>query len=158
MEQPIETVDGVKSVISGYTGGVTENPTYYQVASGKTGHYEAVQVTYDANRISYERLLQFYWTLFNPTDDGGQFADRGSQYRAAIFYHNEEQRALAEQSKLDLENSGKFDNPIVTQILPFTTFYPAEENHQDYYLKNPDRFQAYERGSGREAFLEETWP
>ncbi len=157
MEAGIQSIDGIEDVVSGFTGGSTENPTYYQVASGSTGHFESVQITYDPAKISYEQLLGYYWKLIDPTDAGGQFADRGSQYRTAIFYHDELQKELAEKSKLDLENSGKFDKPIATLILPFDTFYPAEEYHQDYFLKNPDHFQAYEWGSGRGPFLEKTW-
>ena len=158
MEQPIEEVDGVVDVVSGYTGGVTENPTYGQVVSGGTGHYEAVQVTFDPETISYETLLGIYWRQIDPTDAGGQFADRGDQYRTAIFYHDETQKKLAEESRRELEKSGKFDKLIATEILPARAFYVAEEYHQDYYSKYPLGYGAYKAGSGRESFLKENWP
>lgn len=157
MEPPFVNLEGVLDVTAGYTGGRVENPTYQQVSSGTTGHYEAVQITYNPAKISYQELLEVYWCHIDPTDSEGQFADRGSQYRTAIFYHNQEQKETAEKSKSKLEKSGKFNDPIVTAILPFKKFYPAEEYHQDYYQKNPSRYQAYKTGSGREDFLEETW-
>ncbi|MBU0731703.1 peptide-methionine (S)-S-oxide reductase MsrA [Patescibacteria group bacterium] len=149
-------LDGVIDVVSGYTGGTVQNPTYEQVSSGTTGHYEAVQVTYDPNIISYEDLLEFYWLHIDPTDELGQFADKGPQYRTAIFYQNDEQKKLAEDSKKELEKSGKFSK-IATQILPATIFYAAEEYHQDYYKKNPVQYKAYEVGSGRSSGTEEIW-
>jgi len=158
MEQPIEEVDGVVDVVSGYTGGVTENPTYGQVVSGSTGHFEAVQVTFDPDTISYETLLGIYWRQIDPTDAGGQFADRGDQYRTAIFYHDETQKKLAEKSRRELERSGRFDKPIATEILPARAFYVAEEYHQDYYAKYPLGYGSYKTGSGRELFLKENWP
>lgn len=158
MEQPLEALDGVESVVSGFTGGDEVDPSYHEVLFGDTGHYEAVQVTYDPKRMSYERLLEVYWRQIDPTDDGGQFADRGLHYRTVIFYHDQTQKKLAEQSKRQLEDSGKFDKPIVTQILPYKVFYEAEDPHQDYYSTYPGIYDAYKKGSGREAFLKENWP
>lgn len=157
MEAAFQEVPGVISAISGYTGGKTENPTYNDVLSGKTGHREAVQLTYDPQKISYKQLLDIFWQQIDPTDVGGQFADRGSEYRTAIFYHTEEQRKSAELSKQELIDSGKFDKPIVTEILPAAAFYPAEESHQDYYQKRTAQYQAYAEGSGRKGFIRETW-
>lgn len=157
MEADFEKAEGVVEVISGYTGGELEHPTYEQVASGTTGHLEAVQVSFDPDRISYQALLEIFWRHIDPTDAGGQFVDRGPQYRTAIFYHNEEQRRLAESSKLALEQSGRFDRPIVTEILPLKKFYPAEEYHQDYYKKHPLRYRFYRLGSGRDQFLHKVW-
>ncbi|MGE5545068.1 MAG: peptide-methionine (S)-S-oxide reductase MsrA, partial [Bacillota bacterium] len=130
MVGPFQELDGVKEVVAGYTGGSTAHPSYEEVCSGKTGHYEAVQVTYDPQVITYERLLDTFWRQIDPTDEGGQFADRGSSYRTAIFYHNQAQRSQAELSKQNLERSGRFNRPIVTRILPASEFYPAEEYHQ----------------------------
>lgn len=158
MQPPYDKLDGVVDVVAGYTGGELENPSYHDVLMGDTGHYEAIQVTYDPDRLSYEQLLDVFWRQIDPTDAGGQFADRGTQYRTAIFYHDERQKELAEKSKLALETSGRFDEPIATQILAFRAFYPAEEYHQDYYQKNPGSYDAYKRGSGRESYLKETWP
>ncbi|NLW44835.1 MAG: peptide-methionine (S)-S-oxide reductase MsrA [Syntrophomonadaceae bacterium] len=157
MVGPFQELEGVKTVVAGYTGGKTENPTYEEVCSGETGHYEAVQVTYDPQIITYEKLLDTFWRRIDPTDDGGQFADRGSSYRTAIFYHSEEQRTRAELSKRRLEQSGRFDRPIVTRILPASKFYPAEEYHQDYHRKQPLRYAAYREASGRERFLNRIW-
>lgn len=157
MVAPFEDLPGVKKVISGYTGGHKENPTYEEVCSNTTGHYEAVQVTYDPTILSYEKLLDTFWRQIDPTDPEGQFYDRGSSYRTAIFYHNEEQRRQAEQSKKELDESGRFDKPIVTEILPASTFYPAEEYHQDYHRKNPFHYRRYREGSGRDAFIEKHW-
>jgi peptide methionine sulfoxide reductase msrA/msrB len=156
-EYTFEGVGGVVEVISGYTGGDVENPTYQQVCSGQTGHYEAVQVYYYSEDVTFKELLDVYWRHIDPTDPYGQFADRGSQYRTAIFYHNEEQKRITGESKKELDESGKFDKPIVTEILPFVKFYPAEEYHQDYYKKQPERFESYKRLSGREQFIQETW-
>ena len=156
-EYTFERVEGVVEVVSGYTGGDVAAPTYEQVSSGKTGHYEAVQVHYNPEQVTFEELLDVYWKHIDPTDSEGQFADRGSQYRTAIFYHNDEQKRLAETSKQELEASGKFADPIVTEIRPFSTFYPAEAYHQDYYKKQAARFTAYKKLSGREQFIEETW-
>ncbi|GAB4338601.1 MAG: peptide-methionine (R)-S-oxide reductase MsrB [Desulfobulbaceae bacterium] len=157
MEPPFENTEGVVDVIAGYTGGKTENPTYEQVSSGTTGHYEAVQVTYDPDRVSYEELLEVFWRQIDPTDDGGQFADRGTQYFTAIFYLDEEQRRLAEESRKRLEESGIFDKPVVTAILPAAPFYRAEEYHQDYARKNVLHYSLYKKGSGRAGFLKKTW-
>jgi peptide methionine sulfoxide reductase msrA/msrB len=158
MVSPFDKIPGVVRVVSGYTGGHKENPTYQEVCAGTTGHAEAVQITFDPSRISYRELLDIFWRQIDPTDPGGQFADRGDSYRTAIFYHDEEQRRLAEESKRELEQSGKFDKPIVTEILPAGPFYPAEEYHQDYYRKNPMRYWVYRVGSGREAFITRHWP
>lgn len=157
MEGPFEKLDGVAAVISGYTGGELENPTYKQVSAGRTGHAEAVQVHYDPTRISYEDLLQVFWRQINPTDSGGQFADRGTQYRTEIFAHDEAQRSSAEASKVAIGKSGRFDKPIVVPISNAVTFYPAEEYHQDYYLKNESHYKRYRKGSGREGYLKRTW-
>jgi peptide methionine sulfoxide reductase msrA/msrB len=157
MEGPFEALDGVHSVVSGYTDGRVENPTYQQVSSGTTGHTEAVRITYDPGRVSYEQLLETFWRQIDPTDAGGQFADRGSQYRTGIYYHDEEQRLLAEASRERLAASGRFDKPIVTEIKPASTFYEAEDYHQDYYKTHPTRYKMYKVGSGRDGFLKETW-
>jgi peptide methionine sulfoxide reductase msrA/msrB len=156
-ESDFEKVDGVIDAISGYTGGHVKNPSYYQVSAGSTGHLESVKVIYDPSKVSYEQLLDYFWRHVNPTDPGGQFVDRGSQYRSAIFYANETQKRLAEKSKQHLEASGKFNKPIVTEILPLGEFYPAEDYHQDYYKKNPIRYKYYRYGSGRDQFLNKTW-
>jgi peptide methionine sulfoxide reductase msrA/msrB len=157
MESPYEKLDGVKEVISGYTGGQKEDPTYKEVSAGSTGHAEAVEVIFDPAKVSYEELLEVFWRQIDPTDPGGQFADRGSQYRSAIFYLNDEQRALAEKSKENLDKSDRFDKPVVTEIVPASRFYRAEEYHQDYYKKNPVRYKLYRYGSGRDRFLKEAW-
>jgi peptide methionine sulfoxide reductase msrA/msrB len=157
MVSPFEEQPGIIKVVSGYTGGHKENPTYEEVCSGTTGHYEAVQITYDPNIFPYEKLLEIYWRQIDPTDPDGQFNDRGSSYRTAIFYHNEEQKRLAEQSKKEIQESGIFNKPIVTKILPASTFYPAEEYHQQYYKKQPLRYKLYKVGSGREAFIRKYW-
>jgi peptide methionine sulfoxide reductase msrA/msrB len=156
-EADFEKVPGVLKVISGYTGGQKENPTYEEVSSGKTGHLEAIQVFYDPSKVTYEGLLDAFWRHIDPTDPGGQFVDRGGQYRSAIFYHDEEQKQLAEKSKEALGQSGKFKNPLATEILKFTKFYNAEEYHQDYYKKNPFRYQYYRSGSGRDQFIDQVW-
>ena len=157
MEPPFDKVQGVLSAISGYTGGTEKDPTYEQVSSGKTGHLEALQVIYDPSRVSYSQLLDIFWKNVDPTQGNGQFVDIGPQYRTAIFYHNEEQRRLALESRNRLQESRKFAKPIVTEIRPATEFYPAEDYHQDYYKKNPIRYKYYRLGSGRDQFLEETW-
>lgn len=157
MVEPFEEQPGIKKVVSGYTGGHTENPTYEEVCSNTTGHFEAVQITFDPNVFPYEKLLDIYWRQIDPTDPGGQFFDRGSSYRTAIFYHNEEQKKAAEASKKRLEDSKKFDKPIATLILPASTFYPAEEYHQNYHKKNPLHYERYRIGSGRAAFIEKHW-
>jgi peptide methionine sulfoxide reductase msrA/msrB len=157
MESPFEKIDGVLGVTAGYTGGEGENPTYQEVSRGTTGHMEAVQVWYDPSKVTYAAILDTFWRQIDPTDAGGQFADRGSQYLTAILYHDEEQRQIAEESKRELELSGRFDKPIATRILPAGPFYPAEEYHQDYYLKNPVHYESYRRGSGREGYIEKVW-
>lgn len=157
IESVFDELEGVKEAVSGYTGGKTKNPTYSEVCSGKTGHYEAVQVTFDSTKIKYKDLLDTFWQQIDPTDPTGQFADKGSQYKTAIFYHNEKQKKVAEESKKALEKSGKFDKPIVTEIKEATEFYPAEDYHQDYYKKCPVRYQNYRVGSGRESFLKKIW-
>lgn len=157
MVKPFDEQPGIIKVVSGYTGGHVVNPTYEQVCSDTTGHYEAVQITFDPALYSYERLLQTFWQSIDPTDAEGQFADRGHSYKSAIFYHNEEQREEAEQSKQQLTTSGVFQKPIVTPILPAHTFYEAEDYHQGYYKTNPVRYKSYFAGSGREAFLKEHW-
>jgi peptide methionine sulfoxide reductase msrA/msrB len=156
-EADFEKVPGVVKVVSGYTGGQKENPTYEEVSSGKTGHVEAIQVFYDPSKVTYEDLLKFFWRHIDPTDPGGQFVDRGGQYRSAIFYHDEEQKQLAEKSREELSQSGKFNKPIATEILKFTKFYNAEEYHQDYYKKNPFRYQYYRAGSGRDPYINQVW-
>ncbi len=155
MEKPFEELDGVVAVVSGYTGGRTENPNYDNYAAG--GHLEAVEIVYDPRKISYERLLDVFWRQINPTDPDGQFADRGKAYSTAIFYHDDTQRAAAEKSKKELAESGVFDKPIVTPIIPAAPFYKAEEYHQDYYKKNPIRYKFYRYGSGRDQFLRKVW-
>jgi peptide methionine sulfoxide reductase msrA/msrB len=156
-ESDFEKIDGVVEVVSGYTGGDEENPTYKQVSSGATGHFEAVQVYFDPLKISYAELLEIFWRHVNPTDAGGQFVDRGPQYRSAIFYHDEEQKALAAKSKAAMDKSGVFKKPLVTPIIPLKEFYPAEDYHQNYYKKNPIRYKFYRSGSGRDQFLDSIW-
>ena len=157
MESDFEKVDGVVDVISGYTGGQTEDPTYEQVSRGHTGHAEAVQVLYDPARITYRQLLDVFWRHVDPTDAGGQFVDRGSQYRSAIFYHDAQQECLARDSREKLQQSGRFNKPIVTAIVKFEKFYPAEDHHQDFYKKNSMRYKFYRMHSGRDQFLKNTW-
>ena len=157
MVSPFEKMEGVRKVVVGYTGGDIENPTYKQVCADTTGHFEAVQITYDPALVSYDDLLQTFWRQIDPTDPGGQFADRGSSYRTAIFYHDDEQRQIAEISKKNLESSSMFKSAIVTQILPAKTFYPAEEYHQDYHKKNNLHYELYREGSGRQSFIDKHW-
>jgi peptide methionine sulfoxide reductase msrA/msrB len=157
VESDFEKADGVIEVISGYAGGHMKNPTYKDVSSGGTGHLEVIQIHYDPHAISYEMLLDILWRHVDPTDPGGQFVDRGPQYRTAIFYHTEEQRRAAERSKKELNASGKFDRPIATEIIKFSEFYEAETYHQNYYKKNPIRYKFYRRSSGRDRFLESVW-
>ena len=157
VEASLEEVEGVVEVISGYTGGHVENPSYREVCSGKTGHREAVEVIYDPTKVSYGELLDAFWRLIDPTDSGGQFGDRGLQYTSAIFYQNSEQQSLAEQSKSALAQSKIFDKPIVTTILPASAFYRAEEYHQDYHKKHPVQYKLYRFGSGRDRFIERVW-
>ncbi|GAH81121.1 unnamed protein product, partial [marine sediment metagenome] len=156
MESPFEELNGVTEVIAGYTGGHKENPTYEEVSTGKTGHLEAVQITFDPSIITYSELLEVFWRQINPTDIRGQFADIGSQYKTAVFYHNDEQKRLAEESKEKLQVSGKFQRDIVTEIIPASKFYVAEDYHQDYYKKSSIRYKLYRAGSGREAYLKST--
>ncbi len=157
MEPPFEKLDGVIEVVSGYTGGHKKDPTYEEVCSGSTGHAEAIQILYDPAKVSYEELLEVFWRQINPTDPGGQFADRGSQYRTAVFYHDEEQKRLAEKSRAALEASAKFQRPVATEIVRAGEFYRAEEYHQDYYKRSPAHYKRYRSGSGREAYLKQTW-
>jgi methionine-S-sulfoxide reductase len=157
MESPFEKLEGVIDVVSGYAGGKKANPTYEEVSAGGTGHVEAVQVTYDPARITYDELLRVFWRQIDPTDAVGQFVDRGKQYRSVIFYHGEEQRRLAEKSKSELEKSGRFTEPVVTEILPFKNFYKAEDYHQDYHRNNPMRYRYYRHGSGRDQYLLKIW-
>jgi len=156
-EADFEKVPGVVKAVSGYAGGTKENPSYEEVSAGTTGHVEAVQIYYDPAKVAYEELLDYFWRHIDSTDSGGQFVDRGSQYRSVIFYHDEEQKRLAEKSKEELSTSGKFDKPIVTEIIKLTKFYEAEEYHQDYYKKNPIRYKYYRFGSGRDQFLKKAW-
>ncbi|TCI76105.1 peptide-methionine (S)-S-oxide reductase [Exiguobacterium sp. SH0S1] len=157
MVKPFHKYEGVERVVSGYTGGHVDNPTYQQVCSETTGHLEAIEVTFDPEVISYEELLRIYWRQIDPTDGGGQFNDRGESYRPAIFYHSEEQRDAAERSKQEVENSGRFERPIEVEIRPAKTFWEAEDYHQDYYKKNPFRYEMYRVGSGRAKFVKEAW-
>jgi peptide methionine sulfoxide reductase msrA/msrB len=157
VESDFEKVDGVVDVISGYTGGNKEDPTYEEVSRGGTGHLEAVQVHFDPTRITYRELLDLFWRHVDPTDSGGQFVDRGSQYRSAIFYHDEQQRKLAEQSREELNRSGRFEKPIGTEIVPLSRFYRAEDYHQDYYKTHPIRYKFYRFNSGRDQFLKKAW-
>ena len=158
MEPPFEALDGVYSVVSGYSGGTEKNPSYELVSSGRTGHAESVQITYDPAKVRYEKLLQVYWHNIDPTSAGGQFCDRGTQYRSIIFYHDSTQQRLAEQSKAAIERGPRrFKGAIVTEIVPFTAFYRAEEYHQDFHHKNPAHYQAYRIGCGRDRRLQELW-
>ncbi|WP_138493176.1 peptide-methionine (S)-S-oxide reductase MsrA [Paenibacillus pinistramenti] len=157
MVTPFDELPGIHGIVSGYSGGTVENPTYEQVKKGDTGHYEVVQITFDPELFPYERLLELYWQQIDPTDDGGQFHDRGSQYRTAIFYHNEKQKELAEASKAALAASGRFDKPVVTEILEAAPFYEAEDYHQDYHRKNPKHYKEDREKSGRDEFIQEHW-
>lgn len=157
VEADFEKVEGVMEVVSGYTGGGKADPSYEDVSTGNTGHLEAVQVTYDPRKVSYEALLQVFWRHVDPTDPGGQFVDRGPQYRTAIFYHNDAQRKLAEESKSSLERSGRFSKAVVTEIVPLPRFFRAEEYHQDYYKTHALRYKFYRWNSGRDQFLESVW-
>lgn len=157
MVAPFVELDGVLDVVSGYAGGMTANPTYAEVCSGRTGHYEAVEVKYDPERVKYTKLLDIFWRSIDPTDAGGQFHDRGHSYTTAIFYHNDSQRQQADASKQALDASQRFSGPIMTAILPAAPFYPAEDYHQDYYCKNPQHYELYRLGSGRDAFIRKHW-
>ncbi len=157
MEKPFDYVDGVKSTISGYMGGTTPNPTYEQVTSGQSGHIEVVQIMYDPSEVGYSELLQVFWQNVDPLDDGGQFCDRGPSYQSQIFVHDEEQRELAEASKQGIEDINLFDQPIVTEIVDATDFYAAEDYHQDYYLRNSNRYKFYRYACGRDRRLNALW-
>ncbi|MBI5192807.1 MAG: peptide-methionine (S)-S-oxide reductase MsrA, partial [Nitrospirae bacterium] len=157
MEPPFERLDGVLEVIVGYTGGHIKDPSYEEVCEGDTGHAEAVQITYDPSKITYDNILDVFWRQIDPTDAGGQFVDRGPQYRTAIFYHTDEQKMLAEKSKAELERSGRYKKPVVTEVLPIAEFYIAEEYHQDYYKKESLRYKSYRKHSGRDQVLKELW-
>ncbi len=156
-ESDFEKVPGVIDAISGYTGGHVKNPTYEEVSAGGTGHMESVKVIYDPSKVTYKQLLEYFWEHVDPTDPGGEFVDRGNQYRSAIFYANEKQKRLAEKTKAELAASGIFKKPIVTLIIPLGPFYPAEKYHQDYYKKNPIRYHWYRYNSGRDQFLKKVW-
>ena len=155
MEPPYDELDGVISTISGYIGGTKKNPSYEEVVTGTTGHAEAVQVTYDPAKITYEKLLEIFWRNIDPLTANAQFCDHGSQYRSGIFYHDEAQKKLAEASKKRVQS--RFKQPVVTEIVRATEFYPAEDYHQDYYKKNPVRYKLYRYGCGRDQRLQELW-
>ncbi|WP_336773795.1 peptide-methionine (S)-S-oxide reductase MsrA [Paenibacillus sp. MMO-58] len=157
MVTPFEELPGIHGIVSGYMGGHLANPTYEEVKKGTTGHLEVVQIAFDPAVFPYERLLELFWPQIDPTDDEGQFQDRGSQYRTAIFYYNEEQKELALASKQALALSGRFDKPIVTEIREAETFYPAEDYHQDYHKKNPKHYKEDRAQSGRDEFIEQNW-
>ena len=157
MEPPFEKLDGVSAVYSGYTGGKERQPAYKQVARGRTGHTEAVHVVYDPSKVTYEKLLDTFWRSMDPTDLGGQFVDRGTQYRPEIFYHDEAQKAAAEKSKAALQESGRFSKPIVVPLTPASVFWMAEEYHQDFYKKSSAHYKRYRSGSGRDRFLAKYW-
>jgi len=157
IQPAFDKAKGVIKTVVGYCGGTEPNPTYNLVSSEKTGYRESIEITYDLTRISYDKLLDIYWRQIDPTQADGQFTDIGPSYRAAIFYNNSEERKIAEASKEKLTRSGKFDKPIVTEILPAMKFYPAEAYHQKYYQQNPEHFEAFEKGSGRASFEKKTW-
>lgn len=157
MQPPFDKLPGVISTTVGYSGGQNQNPTYEEVCSGSTGHAEAIEVTFAPSRVNYDQILDVFWHNIDPTTRNKQFADTGTQYRTAIFYHSEEQKRLAEASKEKFDQSGVFGKPIVTEITPVTKFYPAEEYHQKYYEKNPVRYKFYRFGSGRDAYLKKLW-
>lgn len=158
LEPAFAQLDGIIDLKVGYTGGSPSNPSYEQVSAGDTGHYEAITIVFDASKISFERLLETFWRQIDPTDEGGQFADRGQSYQTAIFYNSDEQKKLAEDSKKKMDESDIFSKPIVTKILSAKPFYEAEQYHQEYYKKNPTRYSLYSWGSGRKQFLQKTWP
>ena len=157
MVKPFDSYKGIESVISGYMGGHIENPTYGQVKTGTTGHYEVVEITYNESEFPLEKILEIYWPQIDPTDPDGQFHDRGPQYRTAIFVTNEAQKAAADLSKKRLTQSGKFSKDIVTEIKDATVFYPAEDYHQDYYKKKPKHYEEDRAASGRDEFIEQMW-
>ncbi|MCR1928351.1 peptide-methionine (S)-S-oxide reductase MsrA [Enterococcus gallinarum] len=157
MVKPFDSLPGILSVVSGFTGGHVPHPTYQEVTTGTTGHTEAVEITFDPEQITYEELVAIYWQQTDPTDAFGQFADRGDSYRPVIYYNSEEQRTIAEASKAALQASGRFTDPIVTTIEPAEPFYPAEDYHQDFYKKNTAHYNAYREGSGRAGFIRQNW-
>jgi methionine-S-sulfoxide reductase len=157
IQPAFDKAPGVVKTVVGYAGGTEPNPTYELVGSEKTKYRESIEITYDSARISFEQLLDIYWKQINPTQSDGQFTDIGPSYRAAIFVSNEEEKKIAEASKEKLTHSGKFDRPIVTEILPAMKFYPAEDYHQKYYQTNPEHFEAFEKGSGRVSYEKKTW-
>jgi len=157
MESPFEKLPGVSSVTSGYSGGQKQHPTYEEVSAGVTGHAESVQIVYDPAKVSYDQLLEVFWHNIDPLQANGQFCDHGTQYRSAIFYRDEEQKAAALATRAKLAASGRFKQPIVTQVVAFSAFYPAEEYHQDFYKKNPTRYMTYRAGCGRDQRLKELW-
>ncbi len=157
MESPYHNIDGIIETIPGYSGGKTENPTYYDIATGKTGHYESIKILYDEKTITLKEILDIFWRQIDPTDKYGQFADRGSQYRTAIFYNSDEDLLTATESRDEMNRSGIFSSTIETEILPEKQFYPAEEYHHKYFIKEPVKYLNYKKGSGREKFIEEHW-
>ncbi|ADH99477.1 peptide-methionine (S)-S-oxide reductase MsrA [Salisediminibacterium selenitireducens] len=157
MVQPFEEQPGIIQVSSGYMGGHLDRPTYKDVKSGTSGHREVVQITFDPDLFPYEKLLSLYWPQIDPTDPDGQFIDRGDQYKTAIFYHNEKQKTAAEQSRKEIEQNGPFTKPIVTDILPASRFYEAEEEHQAFHRKNPEAYKEERLTSGRDQFINENW-
>lgn len=157
IQKSFDKVDGVVKTTVGFTGGTKKNPTYEEVCYTDTGHAESIEIVFDPSRVTYDKLLDVYWMNIDPTDKGGQFVDRGDQYRPVIFYHNEAQKKAAEASKKKLEESGRFDKPIVVEIIQAVEFYPAEEYHQEFYRKNPIRYQSYRFASGRDGFIEDHW-
>ena len=157
MQHPYDELKGVVSTTVGYTGGHRDNPTYEEVCAGETGHAEAIEILYDPTQINYSELLNVFWKNIDPTTLNKQFTDIGTQYRTAVFYHSEKQKQSAESSKEEMERSGIYDNPIVTEITPASTFYRAEDYHQKYYEKCPVRYKVYKSGSGREQYLENVW-
>jgi methionine-S-sulfoxide reductase len=157
MQHPFDKLNGVVSTSVGYTGGHNENPTYEEVCSGETGHTEAIEIQFDPAQITYSELLDVFWKNIDPTTPNRQFADIGSQYRTVVFYNNEEQKQIAESSKDKMDRSGIHEKPIVTEIIPASVFWAAEEYHQEYYKKSPDRYKRYNSGSGRERYLKKTW-
>lgn len=157
MVPPFENLEGVKEVVSGYTGGHLQNPTYEEVTTGQTGHVEAIQILFDPKLISYTDVLNVFWENIDPTDENGQFVDQGSQYITAIFCHSEEQKIQALRSKKSLEESGRFQKPIATKVVPAQEFFSAEGYHQSYYRKSPNQYKQYRSGSGRDQFLKKHW-
>ncbi|MEQ9617767.1 MAG: peptide-methionine (S)-S-oxide reductase MsrA [Deltaproteobacteria bacterium] len=154
MQPPFDNLEGVISTTVGYTGGTEKNPNYHEVCYGMTGHLESIQIVFDPARVSYHELLDVFWLNVDPTDDGGQFVDRGRHYKTAIFYHDEKQKEAAEESKKKLAETGRYKAPIVTEIRPAMEFYPAEDYHQDYYQKNPIGYATYKVGSGRDRYIQ----